>query len=101
MAYMELIRPGTNYDFINSWRWAFALSGLFIAVSIASLVMRGGLNYGIDFTGGTLAQIHFKEKRTMEDVRQGLTGAGLGDVLIQDFTDSFGSATTGVTGSEF
>jgi preprotein translocase subunit SecF len=100
MKHMELIRPGTNIDFINSWRWAFALSGLVILASLASLVMRGGLNYGIDFTGGTLVQIHFKENRAIDEVRSALAGAGLGDVLIQDFTDDFGTATGG-GGSEF
>jgi preprotein translocase subunit SecF len=62
--------------------------------------MRGGLNYGIDFTGGTLVQIHFKDRRAIDDVRTTLSGAGLGEVLIQDFTDDFGTANTG-GGSEF
>lgn len=97
---MELIKSGTNFDFIGARKWAFALSGFLIVASVAALIVGGGPNYGIDFTGGTIVQVRFKEMRSTEEIRSALSTAGMRDALIQDFTDDFGTtATTG--GSEF
>ena len=54
---MELIKPGTNFDFVGRMNYAFGISLALIIISIASIVWHGGLNYGIDFAGGTLVQI--------------------------------------------
>ncbi|HAK37357.1 MAG TPA: protein translocase subunit SecF, partial [Nitrospina sp.] len=45
----------------------------------------GGLKYGIDFAGGTLVQLKFKNPPVIEDVRDGLKTIGLGDSEIQEF----------------
>ena len=54
---MELIKPGINFDFVGRMNLAFGISLALIIISIASIVWHGGLNYGIDFAGGTLVQI--------------------------------------------
>jgi preprotein translocase subunit SecF len=97
---MELIQAGTSFDFIGSRKWAFIVSALLILASIASLIARGGPNYGIDFTGGTMVQVHFKDARSIDEVRNALAASGMGDAMIQDFTDSFGT-TADEGGSEF
>ncbi len=51
---MELIKPGTNIDFVNKIKAAVIASALAILIAIASLLVQGGPNYGIDFAGGTL-----------------------------------------------
>ena len=56
---MELIKSSTNINFVGSMKVAFTISLILIAISIASVVMHGGLNLGIDFAGGTLVQVKF------------------------------------------
>ncbi len=96
---MELIKPGTNFDFVGRRTVAIALSCLLIALSLAVLAVRGP-NYGIDFTGGTVVQLAFAEKHGMSEVRDALVPLGMQGAEIQDFTDDFGSATSS-PGSEF
>jgi preprotein translocase subunit SecF len=97
---MEIIQAGTSYDFVGVRKWAFIVSGLMILASIVSLVAHGGPNYGIDFTGGTMVQVRFKDMRSIDEVRSALAASGMGDALIQDFTDAFAAAAT-ESGSEF
>ncbi|MCL6092199.1 MAG: protein translocase subunit SecF, partial [Actinobacteria bacterium] len=51
-AFARLYRGETNFDFINRWKYWFALSGTVIAVGLVALAI-GGLNFSIDFKGGT------------------------------------------------
>lgn len=97
---MEIIKPGTKFDFISFRSTAYAVSAVMILASLGSLVLRGGPNYGIDFTGGSMVQIRFQDNRSIDEVRAVLADKGMGEALIQDFTDDFG--TTGDEGgSEF
>jgi preprotein translocase subunit SecF len=91
---MELIRPGTKIDFVSYAAWAIGFSWLLIAIGVASLIIHKGPNYGVDFSGGTVMQIRFKQKPAIGDIRSTLEPLGLGDVTIQDFggSDSAGGA---------
>jgi preprotein translocase subunit SecF len=82
---MEFIRPGTRINFIGFRRPAFLLSGLVIAAGIISIVLQGGLNYGIDFAGGTLVQVKFKEPTRVESIKNQLAPIGLDRSLVQRF----------------
>jgi preprotein translocase subunit SecF len=82
---MEFIKPGTKINFIGLRRFAFALSGLVIAASIISIMFHGGLNYGIDFAGGTLVQVKFKEPTQVERIKEQLSSIGLDRSLVQRF----------------
>ena len=82
---MEFIRPGTRINFIGFRRPAFLLSGLVIAAGIISIVLHGGLNYGIDFAGGTLVQVKFKEPTRIESIKNQLAPIGLDRSLVQRF----------------
>jgi len=64
--------------------FAFALSGIIIAVGIVNITTKKGLNYGIDFTGGTLIQIRFRNPFPIADLRQSLSNIGLGNSKIQE-----------------
>ena len=46
---MQLIKPDTNIDFVGKRKIALFLSIALILVGLASLVIKGGPNYGIDF----------------------------------------------------
>ncbi len=92
---MELIKPGTNIDFVGRIKWALSISSLLILIGLTSVLLRGGINYGIDFAGGTLVQVKFPNKPAIDEVRSALTSLGVGDATIQDF----GTSASG--GSEF
>jgi len=96
---MELIKSGTNLDFVGNRMIAIGFSCALVALSLAILAVRGP-NYGIDFTGGTLVQLKFGEDQSMDAVREALTPIGMQNAEIQDFTDNFGSAADD-GGSEF
>lgn len=76
-----------NVDFIGKRRLFIMLSAVAILIGIASLLVRGGLNYGIDFAGGTMVQVRFAKAVASDDVRQALAGIGMGDASIQQFEE--------------
>jgi preprotein translocase subunit SecF len=82
---MELIKPGTKVDFVRYAPWAIGLSWLLILIGVVSLVIHKGPNYGIDFSGGTMMQVRFKQKPSIGEIRRALQSLGLGDATIQDF----------------
>ncbi len=69
---MELIRPDINIDFLGNRKWAYALSALLIALSLISIPVKGTVRLGIDFTGGIMLQVKFKETTQTKDIRQAL-----------------------------
>lgn len=79
---MRLIRD-TNIGFVYKRRLFFALSGILILASIAAIVARGGFNYGVDFTGGSLIQVRFQKQVTTEEVRSALAEIGEAGAMIQ------------------
>jgi preprotein translocase subunit SecF len=54
--FRRLYRGQTHYDFINRWRYWFAISGTVIALGIIALFV-SGLNFSIDFRGGTVWEV--------------------------------------------
>lgn len=82
---MELIKPGTKINFIGIRRIAFVLSSLAIGASLMSIILHGGLNYGIDFAGGTLVQVKFSEPTQVETIKGNLASIGLDRSVVQRF----------------
>ena len=85
---MLQIFVNANYDFVGKRRWFYLVSGGFVVLSLLSILFRGGLNYGIDFTGGTLVQVRYDKPVTVEVVRRGLDEIKLGQAVIQQFGDA-------------
>ncbi|MDB6060711.1 MAG: protein-export rane protein SecF [Verrucomicrobiaceae bacterium] len=56
-------------------RYAFAFSLLLMVISVAALAIRG-INFGLDFTGGTLVELTYSEAAPLEPIRQTLHKAG-------------------------
>ena len=81
---MRLLK-NTHFDFLGKRRLAGFLSAAFIVLGIGSLVAKGGPALGIDFTGGTLAQLQFAEPVEIGDLRSRLTDAGFEALTIQQF----------------
>jgi len=82
---MELIKPGTNINFVGSMKLSFFISLAMIIISIASLILHNGPNLGIDFAGGTLVEVKFKEDTTADTIRSALNTVNLGNSVIQRF----------------
>lgn len=79
---------GANYPLMDYRRWAYALSGLLILATVVSIIVRGGLEYSIDFTGGTLVQLDFEQPIEAQLLRSVLEGMpGLGSSEVQHFGD--------------
>ena len=81
---MELIRQGLDLDFMSRRRFAVLFSAAMLAVSILSLAIRG-LEFGIDFTGGTLVEVGYPSAVDLEPVRATLDRAGFEGAVVQHF----------------
>ena len=74
-----------NIDFLGKRKIAAYLSLTLIVLGLLSLITRGGPNLGIDFTGGTLAQLQFDTPVETGQVRQRLLDGGFDRPMIQRF----------------
>jgi len=81
---MRFLNRKTNIDFISRRKIAFVFSAILIVASIASLAVRG-LNFGLDFTGGTLIEVGYSEAPDIGEVRDNLEAAGLTDFIVQPY----------------
>ncbi|OUR65440.1 protein-export membrane protein SecF [Methylophaga sp. 42_25_T18] len=81
---MQFLKEQTNFNFMGKRKIAALFSGLLIIASIASLVMQG-LNFGIDFTGGTMIELAYEEEANLENIRDILQQGGYKDALVQNF----------------
>lgn len=80
---MELFST-TDIDFIGKRRLAYAVSVLLMVGALVVLAVRG-LNFGIDFTGGTLIELGYEQDVALDTVREQLAAAGFGDATVQKF----------------
>ena len=84
---MQIIKHDINIDFVGKRKLAMLISGFLILVGMASLVVHGGPNYGIDFVGGTLVQVKFAEETDAAKIKDSLSSLDLGSVVVQHFGD--------------
>jgi len=71
-------------DFINKRKYAMIFSAFLLVVSVISLGLQG-LKLGIDFTGGTLIEVGYKQTADLEDVRTKLASANYSGTNVQYF----------------
>jgi len=84
---MQILNKQTNIDFLGMRRTAVIVSLALIAVSIASLVLRG-LNFGIDFTGGTLIELGYPDTAKLASIRETMETNGFERATVQHFGTS-------------
>jgi preprotein translocase subunit SecF len=82
--FFELIPPNPGIDFVGVAPKVALVSCLLIVLGLGSMWMRGGLNYGIDFTGGTMVGVRFPSPTPISDVRGALDRPDLRSVSVQD-----------------
>lgn len=69
---MQLIPPNTKIDFMGKRRYAYMFTAVVILLSVLSYPIKGGIQLGIDFTGGLMIQVQFKNPVDTEHIRQAL-----------------------------
>ncbi|MCY4189595.1 MAG: protein translocase subunit SecF [Bryobacterales bacterium] len=84
---MQLIGQ-TKIDFLGRRNAFLALSLALLLAGAASALLNGGLKFGIDFKGGTLVYVKFREAPDPERIRAALQGKGLKVATLQPFQDS-------------
>ena len=85
---MDIIKANTQIDFMRQRNLALIISAVILLVGVFSLFARG-INFGLDFTGGTLIEVAYPEPPELNELRSALTDSGFDDFTVQ----TFGSAT--------
>jgi preprotein translocase subunit SecF len=78
------VPDGTNFPFVQWSRYGYILSGILCVLSIWLFAVQG-LNYGIDFKGGTVLTARTQGEAQLDELRSKLGELGLGDVEVQKF----------------
>ena len=82
---MELFK-NTNFDFLGK-KWPFIIASLVLtAAGLGNWAMKGGLNYGIDFTGGTNFWLRFSTEPPVDQIRASLAGKIAGEISVQQIS---------------
>ena len=82
---MDIVKD-TKVDWLK-WKWIFIGTSLVFVLLGGGSLFLSGLNLGIDFTGGTLVYIKFKETPQIETIRTALNEAGLSAQEIVRFDE--------------
>jgi len=82
---MEFIKPGLKIDFVGKMKYAIIFSVILTIISIASVIIHGGLNLGIDFAGGSIIQVKFQKDMSADKIREALKSTSLENSVIQQF----------------
>jgi preprotein translocase subunit SecF len=76
-----------QFDFIANRKTTFIISIVLIVLGIGSILINGGLDFGIDFVGGTLVEVKFSDAPAVEDIRNAVQSAGFENSMIQRLGD--------------
>ena len=84
MPLLRLVPTRPSFEFIGRWHIAIVASFVLVVASIA-LAIIPGLNFGIDFRGGTVIEVRTEGPADIAGMRTNLAGLGLGDISLQRF----------------
>ena len=73
-----------NIDFLAWRKFALIVSSIFLVVSISSLFIKG-LNWGLDFTGGTLVELSYPNGAEIDSIRDTLSSEGFEGAQVANF----------------
>ncbi|MVA97577.1 protein translocase subunit SecDF [Nitratireductor sp. CAU 1489] len=85
-SFVSLIRPGTKIAFMGFRRITFGFSAFLSVVSVV-LFIGVGMNYGIDFKGGSLIEVQTRDGQAADigEIRGRLSDLNIGDIQVQQF----------------
>ena len=81
---MQFLSKETHINFMSKRLLAAVFSIILVILSVGSLVTQG-LNFGIDFTGGTMIELGYKEQVDLNQLRQDLSEGGYPEATVQNF----------------
>jgi len=81
---MEIVKPGTNLDFVGKQKIFLLLSAVMVLVSLG-LIAVFGLNFGVDFEGGSEIVLKFEKTVNVGDVRKAMDDMGFDHPDVQEF----------------
>lgn len=81
---LQFIPPNLNIDFVGK-RYIFVTLSTLINLAAIILLFSVGLNYGVDFVGGSVVQIEFSKPTNAQSIRAALSPLNLGEATVQDF----------------
>lgn len=84
---MQIFKNTPTFDFMGKRHIALLFSLVLVVASISSIVVKG-LNFGLDFTGGTLIEVAYPQSADLLKIRSQLKNAGFGDAVVQNFGSS-------------
>src|SRR5487761_2456473 len=84
---MEFFRIKRDIPFMSFGRYTTSISLVTFLFAVFFLATRG-LNFGIDFTGGTVIEVHYAQPADLTRVREQLTTNRLPDAMVQNFGSS-------------
>src|SRR5215813_7670340 len=76
-----------NINWMGKAKYFYALSAILLIAGWASIFLKGGLYYSIDFKGGTNVDVRFAQTPNIDTLRKGLSSQGLGNSEIQSVSD--------------
>lgn len=79
---MELFRFKRDIPFMSYGKLTTLISLLTFILSVFFLVTRG-LNYSVEFTGGTLMEVEYQQGAKLDDVRHSLESLNMGEIQVQ------------------
>lgn len=80
----SFFKPKGTLDFMGHNKLSMIISVILTVAAIFLLSTRG-LNFGLDFTGGTLVEVQFDQNIALKDVRSTMNSHGYKDVVAQNF----------------
>ncbi|HEU0188330.1 MAG TPA: protein translocase subunit SecF [Gallionellaceae bacterium] len=84
---MEFFKIKRDIPFMSYGRYTTTISLVTFILAVFFLATRG-LNFGVDFTGGTVMEMHYAQPAEINQVREQLATIGLKDALVQNFGSS-------------
>ncbi len=84
---MELFRIKNDIPFMSYGRLTTAISLITFVLAIVFLATRG-LNFGVDFTGGTVMEVNYPQAANLDGVRKAVDSIGLKEATVQNFGSS-------------
>ncbi len=73
-----------NFDFMKLRNTAMVISAILLLLSVGSLATKG-LNFGLDFTGGTLLEVSYQQPANIQEIRSQLESSGFPGSTVQNF----------------
>lgn len=86
---MFQVLQNVNLDWLGNRRWFIVISVLLMLAGLVSAIIRRdkAFNLGVDFKGGTVITVKFKQKPTEDAIREALVKQGVNDAVVQAVTD--------------